>query len=159
MLIGKNLFNACTVTQHIGAQSVSGATVNGTAILEPWKTARQLIFLFNLGDVGASGTGDVAFEQRLRADGSTWSAINNDDGNALVIADMDDATAFEDATVMATIDTSRIDSVLYDGVRATFTAAVAAIVMSCDVIHFDLHSKPSGQVDQIFSLLDGVADA
>jgi hypothetical protein len=155
-LKGNNFHYQCSVGDSIPAQSVSTiTTVAGRTISEPWRDARQVVFIVNSGAYASTASGRLKIEGLKRSDGTTWENLVLP-GTAtalefLPITDFDDAGAGENAALVGTIDLSDVDSVTYSAIRCKWynEVAVAALVSVTDIL-YDRYERPSAQADKLF---------
>jgi len=152
-LRGNNVHSNVVLGNAIPAQSIANATVNGSTILLPWKTGRQLSFLFVGGAFAASASGRLRIQQRAKVAG-TWSTMKENDGTTdleFTVALLDDAGTGENGLLLGTLDLSRVDGATYDAIRVTFEAehATATQLVAVAYMISDLYSRPSSQTDDI----------
>lgn len=126
-------------------------TVNGNAIVEPWKKGRQLAFLLGLGAIAAGAALTFTVQGQKRAD-DTWEALKEADGatdlkfTAAEVADSDDGKG-----VLGTLDLTRIDGTTYKAIRISVTNAANFSALVCVMyVIFDLLRHPSGTSDDLF---------
>ncbi len=157
---GNNFHQANVVGQSIAGQTITGvATVNGAAIVEPWRTAAQIAFLINVGAISATFAGTIRFQGLRRDDGTTWedlTAFNQGVGGTALTggdAKIVDAGAGEDAVLLATLYTQRVLSEIYGSVRISIAGTVAAQTIVVGVVHVlnGQIRKPTAQVDEMFA--------
>ena len=155
MLKGNNFAKSIVAGMSISPRTVNLSTVNGNAIVEPWRSARQISFLIQGGDLPGTTVMVVSFQGRLRGT-STWTNLKKADGVTDMILSgsrFNDGGALENGTLVASLDLGRINSTLYDAIRinVTNTAATAAF-MSVAHMLADLYSHPSTQTDETAAL-------
>lgn len=156
-LRGNNFFHQVIVSPAIPPQSITAATVNGNALSEPWRTARQLAIVFAGGAFTALSSGRLRLQGLLRSDGTTWEDIQSLLSVDLEFppAKLDDAGAGENGALLGTVDLSDINGVTYKSLRVTYEEETAAVAQLVSIVYvlFDLYSHPSGQTDELFALL------
>lgn len=155
---GNNFHEMVEVGQSVAPQTVTGVgSVDGNAIEEPWRKAAQIAFLINIGAISTSAVGAVSFEGLRRDDGTTWDKLNQVDGSTDLDGDVNgklvDGGDGENATLLATLYTQRVDSDTYGSVRISIDVAGASETILVGVVHvlFGLIRRPSTQTDEIFS--------
>lgn len=150
-----NNFHHHTVTGvSIPPQTVSNATVNGNAIVEPWKYCRQVAFLL-LGGVMAATVAATAKFQGQKISDDAWENLKEHDGTtdlAITAALLADTAQIENGRILGTLDVSKIDSETYKAVRIVYTeTATAAALIAIAHIAFELIAKVSGESDDLFA--------
>ncbi len=143
-----------SVGASVPPQTINNATVNGTDIVEPFRTGRQLVFFF----MGGSWPANTDFRLRVfgkRRDTGAYDALlGKDNVTALEFTQtkLDDAGAGENGALIGTLYANEVDLETYGAFRVTLqnVAATAAIA---GVGHFvaDLYSHPSATPDELFA--------
>ena len=148
-----------TGATSISSQAVNNTTVNGSAILEPWKEGHQIVFVMNIGALPGATSMTYTIQGRLRSDGATWQTLKDASANNLALAGakFDAGGASENSTLLATLRCDAVDSGTYEAVRiiAANSAAAAAIVGISHII-WDVYSRPTSQTDEIFAVQIGL---
>ncbi len=152
---GHNFFHQVVAGLAIPPQSIANATVNGTAIVEPWSKGRQLVFHLLGGAFAASADGLCKVQVQKRSD-SSWVDWLNAAGTLVQFpaAKLDDAGELENGELLGTIPLTDVDSGTYKAMRLVFIAqhATATQLIAAGYLIFDLRSEPSGQVDELFAI-------
>lgn len=149
-----NFHHLNEIVAVIPPQSVSNATVNGTAIDHPWERARLLTFLLLGGAFGASASGRARVQVQQKSD-DAWVNLKESDGATDLEFDataLDDAGAAENGSLIGTLDLNRIDSEVYKAVRLAFEAEHASATQLVAVVGVlnDRREWPSGEEDNLF---------
>jgi hypothetical protein len=154
-LKGNNFHHANLLGIALPAQSVNNTTVNGSAIKEPWRTGRQITFIWVGGAFAASSTGRLRIQGLKRSDGTTWETLKEFNGSTdleFTPTDFDDTKAAENGVLIGTIDLGFVDGEKYKHLRVTLQAEDAnAILGGVAYCISDLYQKPSGQADNLFA--------
>lgn len=161
MLVGHNWQHSNKPIAHIVPKSVTNTTAAGDWIVEPWKLANQLTFLFMGGAWAATVDGSAVIQGRKRSDGSAVTLKEKDGVTnlALTATYLDDAGAGENGLIPGTIPLEDIDSETYDAVRMLYTEAGNAAALICVVaILSGFKERPSGTTDDLFSKAHQLAD-
>jgi hypothetical protein len=151
MLKGNNFGKMVVVGTSIAPRSLNLSTANGVAIVEPWRTGRQVSFLLLGGDFPGTTVLAINLQVRLRGT-SSWVNLKKANGVTDIILSgtkFNDGGAMENGVLLAGLDVNRIPSDIYDAVRVniTNTVATAAFIAVAHVIS-DLYAEPSSQVDE-----------
>lgn len=154
---GMNFFHMVKVGVAIAPQSISGATVNGSAIVEPWKFGRQISFLLAGGAFASSSVGACTVQGRARSDGSTWSPLKQSDGTTNLIftaTALADAGALEGGLLLGTLDLGDVNSETYEAIRLSYVeSGSAAQLISASYVISGLYTQPSGTSDDLWAKL------
>lgn len=159
MLKGNNFRHMAAVGLALAPQSINNTNVNGTTILEPWKTARQIAFLFMGGSFPASTDTAITLQVQQRSDGS-WVTLTDKDGSNVILqgSAYDDAGTLENGVILGSFDLSRVDSSTYKAIRINVAnGAATGALYGAGYILFDTYTHPSGTTDVLASLMEGAA--
>lgn len=147
-LIGNRFTHAHVCGVAFYPRAVNNTTVDGAAIIEPWRIGRTLTFL-TVGSVPAGAVMSCEVQAQLRSDDS-WEDI--DSSLAFTPSKLaNNGVADETGCLVGELALSAVNSDTYKAVRLRFqnTNASSAIFGVSYVIG-DLRHHPSGQVDDLW---------
>lgn len=156
---GNNFHHVVEVGQSLAPQTVSNATVSGTAIVEPQNRCTQIAFILQGGALAATVDGSFVFQGRLRSDGTTWATLLDKDGNNMILegTKWNDAGALENGAFVGTLRVDAVDFTTYEAVRVQFIeGGTANALIAVAHILFGFMEKPTGQTDELFPLQVGM---
>lgn len=134
-------------------QVVQNTTVNGDAVVEPWKIGRQMGVTIISAALASGVSFRTALQGRQRSDG-TWVNLTEPDGagNIGFTQQVDGGELDTEGEMVGSLDLTRLDSTTYDAIRIAFTETgnVAADVASIGHIT-DLYTHPSGETDDLWT--------
>lgn len=154
----RNAYPNMQLIAGIPVQSITNTTVNGAAVVEPWKKASVLGVIIMGGALAATVDGAIKLQGRKRSDAS-WVNLVGLDGTTLLEVTptkLDDAGALENGVIWGEVQLDRIDSTTYDAVRATFQeAGNAAALVGIAYQLWNFFRLPSGQSAEFHAIASG----
>lgn len=159
---GSNFHHQVILGQALKPQTLNGATVNGGAITEPWRKAKQIAFIVNGGDFATNFDLRLKIQGLRRSDGTTWETLKEADGVTdleFTATKYDNGGAGEAAAILGTMPLNDTDGKTYKALRIQSVEAGSANgIVGISYLLFELRKKPSGQVDDLFAKVSAAAD-
>lgn len=135
-------------------QTVNNTSVNGAAIVEPWRLGHSIRFLVNASDFAATTDVTIKLEARSRATGS-WGALNIKGTStqlAFTATLFDDGGGGESVVTSGEVDFADIDTESYSAIRVVVANAVAtAALIAISYEINDLYRRPSSATDDLWA--------
>ena len=153
-LISNNFYENAIISNALNAQTVNAATVDGPAIVEPWRTGRQLAVILVGGTLAAGSSGRFKASVRKRSD-ATWVALLDKNATQIEfpVLKLDDAGALENGALVGTLDLDYVDSDTYNAIRFSYTSEGAQNqTVAAAYVLYDLYARPGSQIDDLFGL-------
>lgn len=154
----RNAYPNMELVACIPAQSITNTTVNGAALVEPWRKAAVLGVIIIGGALAATVDGAIKLQGRKRSDAS-WVNLTGLDGSTLLEVTptkLDDGGALENGVIWGEVQLDRIPSATYDAVRVTFQeAGNAAALVGIAYQLWNFYRLPSGQTAEFHAIASG----